>query len=239
MRNTLLFLSAVALAPSAAHALNTSSVFSPEVDAGSRSAEYRGSFIPVDEDDEFAHRFHYQQAWNDTWRWRLISLHTDRGAGDLEFRYGRLEIQQQIVESDKNGWDSAFRYELQIAEGDDLPHQTRFVWTNKWTYESGWEFRAIALTGVEFGAERADGLLLETRAQVTRKLAQKWKVGVEMYNDMNTTEDFGSFDEQDHQIGPIVKWSVSRAWRVESSLLLGASDAAADHEYRVHVIRSL
>ena len=46
---------------------NTSTVFSPDVKAGTRAFEYRSSYVPSEGDDRsaFAHRLHYQQAIND------------------------------------------------------------------------------------------------------------------------------------------------------------------------------
>lgn len=239
MKRALSFLVVGAASIGLASALNTSSVFSPDVDAGTSAAEYRFSAIPDDDDDAFAHRFHYQQAIDGMWRWRVITLHTDRGAGDLEFRYVRFEMQQQIRENEVHGWDAAFRYELQIAESDDRPSRVRVQFTNKWKLDDRWEARAIGAAGVDMGAEASSGMAFETRSQVTRVIIPGWRVGAEMYNDFGSSDDFGSFDDQDHQLGPIVKMSLSRAWRVEANALYGLSDAAANVEYRLHVIRAL
>jgi hypothetical protein len=218
----------------------TGTVFSPEVDDGERGLEYRISLQP-DHDDQperFSHRLHYQHALDDSLRWRLIALQREVDNDGLEFRYARLELQWQFLEDQEAGWDSALRYELQIAEGDDLPHRVRLAWTGKGDVTDRWQLRANFLTGREFGSGSNSGLLLETRAQATYRLNNGTRIGLEMFNDLNYTTDMGSFDDQAHQLGPIVKTGIG-GWGVELSYLIGLSDGAADQDFRLIVGRGL
>lgn len=224
----------LALASANAHA-NTSGVFSPDVSAGDRSVEYRSSFEPGEDGnpDVFAQRLHYQHALNDQTRWRLIAQHSDSDDG-LEFRYARLELQHQLHEDQEAGFGSALRFELQIAEGDDQPSRVRVAWTGKLDVTPEWQLRANALTGKQFDSGADSGLLLETRWQASYKLDNGVRVGMEMFNDLNTTSDFGRFDEQEHTLGPIVKFGLG-ALKAEASYHAGLSDAASDHTFRLHL----
>ena len=60
------------------------------------------------------------------------------------------------------------------------------------------------------------------------------RLGLEMFNDLNTTADMGSFDEQEHTLGPIVKFALGDV-RAEASYHAGLSDAASDHTFRLHL----
>jgi len=215
---------------------NTSSVFSPDVSEGDRSVEYRSSFEPGEDGgpDIFAHRLHYQQSLNEQTRWRLIGVMSDSDQ-DLEYRYTRFELQHQLHEDELDGFDSALRFELQIAEGDDTPSRARLAWTGKVDATPRWQLRANLLTGKQFDSGAKSGLLLETRWQATYKLESGTRIGLEMFNDLNTTADFGSFDEQEHTIGPIVKFDIARGWKAEASYLAGLSDDASDNTFRLHL----
>src|SRR6056297_2176411 len=102
-------------------AANTSSVFSPDVDDGEREAEYRVSFVPEDEPapELFSHRLHYQQAFNDSWRARILASQRSVGGDTLDLSYTRLELQWQYLEDQNAGWDAALRFEAQA--GDEGP----------------------------------------------------------------------------------------------------------------------
>ncbi|XOV82352.1 MAG: transporter [bacterium] len=219
---------------------NTTSVFSPDVKEGDRMWEYRTSFEPNDggQEDVFAHRLHYQHAFNGQSRLRVIGQQSDNG-GDLEFRYMRLEYQYQYLEDEDAGWDSALRFELQLAEGDDLPHRFRLAWTGKVDATDRWQLRANLITGREFHSGADSGVSLETRWQATYALDGGTRLGLEMFNDLNTTADIGGFDDQEHQLGPIVKLKLGRGWSVDFSYLFGLSDGAADENLRMHLKYSL
>lgn len=221
-----------------AHATNTSGVFSPEVKAGSRSFEHRTSVVDQDGPDAWAHRLHYQQSINDAWRWRLIGAFADPAGGEHEFRYSRLEVMWQFLESEDAGWDSALRYELQIADGDDQPSRARVAWSGKWNFDKDMEFRANVLTGRQFGPVASEGWLLETRAQATVPISPRIRIGLEMFNDFNDTRSIGSWADQGHQVGPVLKAKLGADTKLLASWLCGISPDAANHDFRLHLIHS-
>lgn len=218
-------------------AANTSTVFSPDVDDGEREAEYRLSFVPEDEPapEVFSHRLHYQQAFDGSWRARVIVAQRSVGGGSLDLSYTRLEVQWQYLEDEEAGWDAALRFEAQA--GDEGPNRLRAVWTGKIDLASGWQLRANALVGRQTGAGAAPGLQLETRAQATYPLPNGIRLGVEMFNDLNTTADTGSFDDQEHQLGPVLKAKIGGAWSLFASYLVGISESADDGDFRLMITR--
>lgn len=212
---------------------NTSSVFSPDVDAGEREFEYRASYVPEDGaiDSAFSHRLHYQYGFDDTWRIRLIGSQNRRGSDSLSYNYTRFEIQQQYLEDEKHGWDAAVRYEFQISDRPDRPHRVRLAWTGKWDINDYWQLRGNLMLGRQFGDNAGSGVFVETRSQITRKVGSV-RLGLEMFNDLNQTTEFGSWDEQEHQIGPVIKYKAGNL-SIFGSYLIGASSSADDDNFRV------
>lgn len=215
----------------------TSSVFGPGVDAGERALEYRLSYAA--EEERFDQRLHYQQALGPDLRARLIAAQRRRGAGDLELAYWRIETQWQYLRGSGSGWDAAVRGEVQIAEGDDGPHRLRIGWTGSRDLSTRWQQRVNLLAGREIGGGRASGIAIELRAQTTYAVSNGGRLGLELFSDLNTTTDFGGFDDQEHQLGPIFKQKVGERWAVNTSVLVGISDAAPDLAWRLLVERSL
>lgn len=212
---------------------NTSSVFSPDVDEGEREWEYRSSYIPDDagSGSTFSHRLHFQYAFDGAWRARLIGAQRRLEGDSWDYRYTRLELQWQYLEDTDGGWDAAIRFEGQYA--DDGSDRFRIAWTGKRNLDDRWQLRFNALAGRQLGSGAADGVFLETRAQLTYKLDAGPRVGLEMFNDLNTTEDFGGFDEQEQQLGPVLKTGIGDRWNLFLGYLYGISDAADDHDFRM------
>lgn len=214
--------------------INTSSVFSADVKKGEPSFEYRSGYDP--DSHNFAHRFHYQYGLSESWRMRLILLQSKNELENLEYRYARWEGQWQFLEDEEAGWDSALRFEVQLADFDDEPSRGRVAWTGKKDLDEDWQVRWNLLTGHQIGSESKSGWLLESRAQVSRKINSQWRFAVDYYGDMNTTKSIGSFDDQEHQLGPLFKFSLKNGWSGNFGALYGISESAPDKEYRVALI---
>ncbi len=214
---------------------NTSSVFSPDVTRGKNAIEYRAAY---DSDAEaFSHRLHYQYGFTDAWRGRVILTQFDRPSQNLELRYIRFEGLWQFLEDGEAGWDSALRFELQLTEGDNPPHRARIAWSGKKDLNEKWQIRGNFLTGRQFGNESKKGWLLESRAQITRKLNPNWSLAVDYFGDMNDTDEFGAFKDQEHQLGPLLKFKAGGASGLFGPLF-GVSSSAPDLELRCHLIWS-
>jgi len=126
----------VFIVPSA-YSQNTGGVFGPEVTPNSRALEWRTSVAPGSDgrSDRVASRLHYQQTVTDDLRLRAVLQGADEPAStsDFDFDFLQLEAQWQFLEDEEDGWDSALRLDLQLAEGraDLLGLNGR-----KWSYEA-------------------------------------------------------------------------------------------------------
>ena len=216
-------------------AQNTSSVFSPDVTQGKHAAEYRMAYDL--EDEVWGHRIHYQYGITDSFRARAILSQRIESTDDWDFRYVRFEGLWQFLEDENAGWDSGLRFELQLADGDDQPSRGRIGWTGKVELDDYWEIRGNVLSGRQFGEDASDGFLLEFRAQVSREITPSLRLGVDYYADLNDTDDIGGFEEQEHQIGPVLKFKLGGGWKGQFGPLFGMSEAANDAEMRLFLIK--
>lgn len=228
----------LAAAPIATCQATTSGVPGPGVTAGDRSIEYRASYRP-DEGPRpgvFTHRLHYQHALDDSRRLRVIAQHGKTDVSDWELRYTRLEYQWQYRERDDNGRSSGLRFDLQLVEGDDEPHFAGVVWTTEFPL-GGATTRLNAFVRKQFGDRAASGVNLATRAEIAVNV-DGTKLGLQLFNGYGSSGNVGSFDEQRHQIGPIVSRRFGR-WQVFASYLTGLSDSAPDGAFRLFIGTSL
>lgn len=214
----------------------TSTVVGSGVSADDRSAQYRLGYIP--ENEAIAHRFHYQHSLSDAWRLRGIVAWEGDEDTQIGFDYFRLEAQWQFQETDEHGWASAFRFELQIPEDRDDPFRGRIGWFTQWAVDEDWQFRTNVLVGRAFGPNNADGFSPELRLQVTRRVTNALRLGVDYFGDFNSTEDFGTFDEQEHELGPVLKIKFGKNWKGLATTLFGISEGAPDTDIMLSLDRS-
>ena len=225
-----------------AFAQSASGVSGADVKAGDSSFEYRAAFAPEDDgrDEGFAHRLHFQHAFDDSWRGRVIVTQGKRGAEALTTQSVGVEILRQFLESEKTGgWDSAIRVDGTIPVEDGRPGRARIAWLNGLEFDDHWEARANVYFSSEFGDLRKDGVAIETREEMTYKLPSGMKIGAQMFNAYGTTDHFGSFDAQKHQLGPVLKGKVGKRVKYEFSTLFGLSRAASDADIRFFISYAL
>ncbi len=181
--------------------------------------EYRSAIDP--DDNSFAHRLHYQYGFTDSLRGRIILQQSGSSFSDLDFRYVRLEAIWQFLEDEKAGWDSALRFELQLADNDDPPSRVRLGWISKVDLTERWQLRGVLKIGRQIGNDSGDGFLLEARAQASYKLNDTFRLAVDYFGDLNDTDDIGGFAEQEHQIGPMLKFNIGGGWEGITGVLFG------------------
>lgn len=229
---------ALCAAPAAAQTVG--SVFGPEVNEGDRAAEWRSAFAPGEdgEDDRHAHRLHYEQALNGSVRLRGIVQGSTGDRDELEFNFVQAELLWQTVERTPGGYSSAFRFDARLNEGDDRANQLGVNWTNQWVFGEGWRLRGLVLLDADVGERARDGLFVETRLGLTRRLDNGLRIGVHSHNDYgNTDAGFGSFEEQEHRLGPVVSGSFGEGWSWFFGSLFGLSDAADDVDLQLRIGR--
>lgn len=210
---------------------NTSGVHGPVVDANDRSMQYRFAFEPGEDgaSDRTAHRFHYQHSLNESFRARIITQFRDQG-DDLEYDYLRAELLWHFKPRETGIWDSGVRFDIRTRKGS-RPELFSVNWTNQWNLSPKWRLRGILIGGWEFGGTAEGGTLLDARSSLTYKMDNGHRIGIESFSEFGKISDMGSFNEQEHQIGPVLSGKVA-GFSYQLGYLAGASDAASKHDVR-------
>ena len=190
-----------------AQAGNTGGVFGPAINADDRSLQYR--YARVTENDHFAHRLHYQHAFNAKYRGRAVVRYRDQPSGQ-DFDQLRLELQHQFVDArEHNGiWHSALRGDLVIRD-DNRPEDIGLHWTNQWTLSDRWQATALLLTLRQVGDQRLPGIQISSRYQLGYRYHGRHRIALESYNSHGPLNKLGMPDDQQQQAGP----SLSGQWQ--------------------------
>ena len=225
-------LAAIFIAPNAM-AQNTGGVFPIQVNEGHRSLQYRAAIDPDNAQDEFgfAQRLHYQQAINGDFMWRIVGQTQKTESSDFDFSFLQAELFWEMSD-DEDQHKTGLRFDARLTDGDRA-EQLGVNWVNQFNFDNGWHARALVLSSVQIGDTAADGINLQTRARVGKKLENGPLIGVEMYNNYGRTSDFGSFDEQSHTIGPFISTPIGNKVSLFAGPLFGFSSAAPDVEARL------
>lgn len=228
---SLLYVGLALLAALPASLSGLATVFGPDVTAGDDSFEARVAY--GSESERWGYRVHYQHAWNGAWRSRIVGVASEADGEDVEYRYTRLETQWQFAEDEIDGWDGAFRLDLQAADGDNLPHQVRLVFTGQRKFFDWMLLRSNLFTGRTVGAQSHDGWIVQGRLEVAAVVADGITIGLDYFANLNHTEAFRSFDEQRHQLGPTIRARLPAGFVAHVIVLGGLSEAAEDLEARL------
>lgn len=228
-------LAAVFVAPAPACAQNTSGVSSPVVTEGDTSFGYRVAFAPAHDghEDAFAHRLHFQHALTDSLRLRLVGSMRHRTDRPLDFSTIGAEARWQVVESERHGWDGGLIFQLAIPASAGNPDRFKVGLPVLVDVTARWRAQAVFYTGFEFGDMARDGALMEFRTETTYEILDGVRVGPQYFADFNTTAAPGAFDDQDHQLGFVVKGDLSNRLSYETGALFGLSGAASDADLRL------
>lgn len=225
-------LAAIFIAPNAM-AQNTGGVFPTQVNEGHRSLQYRAAINPDNAQDEFgfAQRLHYQQAINGDLMWRVVGQTQKTESSDFDFAFLQAELFWELSD-DQDQHKTGLRFDARLTDGGRA-EQLGVNWMNHFNFDNGWHARAIVLSSVQIGDTAANGVGLQTRARVGKKLETGQTIGVEMYNAYGRTTGFGSFNDQNHTIGPFISAPLGNKVSVFAGPLFGLSRAAPDVEARL------
>lgn len=222
---------------STAKAQNTGGVFPPMVNEGHKSAQYRIAINPDNADGEFglAQRLHYQQSLSGDMMWRVIGQTRKTADSDFDLDFLQAELFWELSDEDDQH-KTGLRFDARLRD-EGRAEQLGLNWMNQFNFDNGWRVRALILTSVQVGDNAADGVNLQTRGQIARKLESGHTLGIDMFNNYGRTGNIGSFDEQSHTIGPFVAAPIGNGNSFYAGPLFGLSKAAPDVEARLWVTK--
>ena len=220
-------------------AQNTGGIFGPVVNEGHKSWQYLATIDPDNAAGNlgFAQRLHYQQAINGELMWRVVGQTKKTAASDLDFDFLQAELFWQIT-PDKQDYQTGLRFDATLRN-DNRPEQLGLHWTNQWRFAEGWQARAIAMSGVQLGDNSTDGVFLQGRSHIQKSIDGGKAIGIEMFNNFGSTENLGSFKDQNHTLGPYITVPIGNNFSIFAGSLFGLSKATADNEFRLWLTKTL
>lgn len=236
--STVLFTVLIVSLSQQAIAASTSGVPGPVVNSDDRSLLYRFAYSPSDDDDNIPrrirHRIHYQHALNEDFRLRVISQFGDTG-NDMQFEYAGAELLWHFKKRNAGKWDSALRLDFRNRRGGRQIYGVD--WANQWKINNKWQARAALLLAWQSGDNTSSGTKVSTRFNALYKMQNGHKIGIEMFNSYGRYGDSGNFDDQSHQIGPVLSGKIN-GYKYQLGYLNGVSDSASDHDLRLWIGKS-
>jgi len=225
----------VMAAANPAAAQNTGGVFGPVVNPDDISIEYRGTVNP--ETERVAQRLHVQRSINNSLRPRIL-VQGSSGPGDsFNVDFIQAELLWDLTSDDSKPFQTALRFDGQVRT-DDGADLLGINWINQLKFGKGWQARFLVLSAVQLGDASADGVFLQTRANLQRKLTDNFALGGEIFNFYGSTDNFPDFDDQVHQIGPYGTLKIGGGFSLFGGALFGLTGASPDSELRLWVTKS-
>ena len=226
--------------PAGAQSL-TGNVGSAAINQGERAVESR---IGFDSDGNAAFRFQVEYAFTDWYQLRVIGAFSRPDDGDWNYSATTLEnwFQWREEAEDASGFNGGVRLGYTFSD-DDGPDEVALRLTVTDNFADGWEWRANPIGEIETGNGGADGVFLQTRAQLSRSLglsafgSSEQRLGVELFSEYGNSEDIPAFDEQAHQLGPVLKAEWDNGVYIQTGARFGLTDASDDSSFRLSLGR--
>lgn len=230
MRNLFLGILLILLSAVPAVAQNTGGVFPPGFGDDHETAQYR---IAVNTDtNRFAQRLHYQKSIDSKRLWRVVGGTRETDSSDFDFDFVGAELFWELSET-TDRWRKGFRFDG-IIRGEDRPEQINVNYMNQWTFEDGWSARLIGLSSLQFGDNKRDGILLQPRAQLAKRVADGPVLGLEYYGSLGSTEDI-SMKRNRQTIGPFISTKLVGKTSILAGAQFGLNNASADADLRLWI----
>lgn len=225
----------VMLTASPAGAQNTAGVPPPGFPDGHESLQYRVAYET--DTDAFAHRLHYQQAFDEKKLWRIIVQGRKTNDRDNDFDFAQGEIFWRLTGPTRR-WQHGLRFDLRVRH-EGRPATFGLNWSNEFTFADDWRFRTVVLTAIDVGDGARDGVFLQTRNQLNYALAPRQNIGFELYSVYGSSKDIPSLKDQNHQLGPYVVLPLGDKWQLFGSALAGLTDESQDLNLKLWFTRAL
>jgi hypothetical protein len=218
-------------------------VRSPEVNKGELAIEEHGAAYSGPGEDERLRQTHeLEQKYGLTNRFEIIIEEVFEQPIGEDFVAEEIELggQYEIIERHGDGLGLAFRtlYEFALLSGE--PDEILFGPLAKWVKGPD-SFTINTFFVGQVGEHREiDSLELKVNWRLKRELNERWGLGVEAYSEIGDLSNAGSFDEQEHRLGPVAYYELPHAegkpeWEFAGGVLFGLSEAVSDFTYKVDI----
>ena len=96
----------------------------------------------------------------------------------------------------------------------------------------GWDLRYNQILGLELGAQREAGLIVDTRLQFTYEYTTKHRFGIETFSNFgNISRGTTKFGAPNHLVGAVFTGEATKGVGYEAGYMAGVSRYAPDHSF--------
>jgi hypothetical protein len=230
------FLTLLASAPASAQFY----VRSPAVDKGEAEIEEHGAFYSGPGEDERLRQSHeIEGKYGITERFEgILEGELEQPIGeDLEGKAIELGGQYEIIERHDDGLGFAFRTLYEFALPNDATDEILFGPLAKFVRGRDSATINTFFVGQVGDHVEIEGLELKVNWQLKRELNERWSIGLEGFSEIEDLGHAGSFDEQQHRLGPVAYYELPHTegrpeWKAAGGVLFGLSDATSDFTYK-------
>jgi hypothetical protein len=215
-------------------------VRSPEVNKGEVEIEEHGALYSGPGEEERLRQTHEVEGkYGLTERFEVILEGVFEQPIGEDFKAEEIELggQYELIERHGDGFGLAFRTLYEFALEDHSPDEILFGPLAK--FVRGRDSATINTFFVGQVGEHAeiDSLELKVNWRLKREFNDRWGFGAEGYSEIEDLSHAGSFDEQEHRLGPVAYYEFPHAqgkpeWKAAGGVLFGVSEAVSDLTYK-------
>lgn len=231
---SLFFVGVLALYPALAMAA-IGGISNAQVTKGALNAQMRNAYSTDNDehghDDRWRTRLALDYGFTDSYAAGFFVQGDRRDHDNLELEAVMFDQRLEIHDAAKDGFYSGARLRYTWRDGDKAPddiHLRLIVGAPI----GRWEARFNQLLAHEIGEDSKDGLIVESRAQVTYGLTDDHRIGIESFNNFGNVNDAAGFDTQGHEVGPMFQGRLDGGTTYDVAYRRGISEHAADHIFR-------
>lgn len=148
-----------------------------------------------------------------------------------------LDARFELTEVKDAGFYSGFRLRYTYKDGDKKPDNAH-IRLILGAPVGKWDFRINQIFAYEIGEGSGGGLGIDTRLQASYHYAEHHRAGIESFSDFGYGSRSSGFDTQNHTVGPVFAGEITEKLSYEAGYRYGLSDAAADHTFKLFLVRS-
>lgn len=219
-----------------------SNVGGTAVTEGRTEIDYRMGYTTDDQgqpdDGRFQMRQHLDHGFTDWYAMRFVAVQDERHDDNMEHRLLRWEHRFHLIKQKDFGWDGGLRFRYDQSDGDKAPNEIHFRLLADIPFAERWNYRHNTILEHDVGENSRAGLTLELRHQITYQfdlpdpLITQLRMGVDVFNGFGHLRDLSGYEEQNHQIGPVMKFSLAHGLASEISYRAGISSEATDNLFK-------
>jgi hypothetical protein len=215
-------------------------VRSPDVEKGETAIEEHGAVYAGPGEDERlrqSHELELKHGFTDRWEGIAEAVLKQRIGESLKGTQLEIGAQYELIEREGDGLGLAFRGIYEFALQDGSPDEILFGPLAKFVNgRDSVTVNTFFVTQLGDDAE-IDSLELKVNWRLKHELGKKFALGVEGYSKVEDLSHAGTFDDQQHRLGPVAYFEFEGdenkpEWEFAAGALFGVSDATSDVTFK-------